>query len=72
MGKSITEITNEWSASVNEVASNVSNSISAPMVEGINNLFGGASDGITDSGNYPKFKVLSLFSYCNVFVWCEI
>lgn len=57
MGKSLTEITNEWSASVNEVASNVSNSISAPMVEGINNLFGGAKDGISDSGNYPKFKV---------------
>lgn len=57
MGKSLTEITNEWSASVNETASNISDSINKPITEGINKLFGGASDGISDSGSYPKFKV---------------
>jgi hypothetical protein len=50
MGKSITEITDEWKDKVNNATSGAADKVSGAVNEKVNNLFGGLTDSLASSG----------------------
>jgi flagellar biosynthesis chaperone FliJ len=57
MGKSISEIGNEWRGKVTSATTNFSNNLNDKLSSKVDNMFGGPSDGITDIPTAESFHI---------------